>query len=73
MASLLRLESAAAETSERFDVCYTAAHGNKETLKISHFDSQETSGDGFIAHKEGGFTTHQENGGHEGAQIGGEI
>jgi hypothetical protein len=51
-------------------VCYTAAHGNKETLKISQFNSQETSGDGdFIPHEEGGFITHKESGSDEGAQI----
>ena len=52
-----------------FEVCYTAAHGNKETLKVSHLNSQETSGDGFNTHEEGGFVTHKESG-HQGARIG---
>ena len=54
-------------------MCYTAAHGNKETLKISHFNSQETLGDNdFIAHEKGGFTTHTQSGG-KGHQISDEI
>ena len=55
-----------------FDVCYTALHGNKETLKISHFNCQETYGDSIITHEEDDFITREESCGDEGAQIRGE-
>jgi hypothetical protein len=48
-------------------VCYTAVHGNKETLKISHFNSQEAFCESFITDEEGGFITHKESGGRESA------
>jgi hypothetical protein len=54
-----------------FNLCYTAPHGNKETLKLSHFNSQETRGASFTD-KESGFITYKESG-DEGHQISGQI
>ena len=56
-----------------FNLCYTAAHGNKETLKISHRNSQETRADSIITREEDDFITRKESCGDEGAQIRGEI